>query len=246
MTPELANRVQAVVAGHLDIDPGRLADAGTTVVADPEAGIDGWVTLWPAAGHVVAHVPAPLADEVQAVVDDRPRDHRLSLDDLVAAWADRPTEIHRDHVYVLDPATFRPAEVTGEATVRRLDETDRDAFDRFLARCSEEDREEGEVDVADEMAAGVLLGERIAAVASVYTWRGFEDIGVLVDPDLRRRGYAAAAVSHLCQALAAEPVVACYRVDEVNTGSRAVAESLRLAPLGPMELIRLTRAQPSS
>jgi RimJ/RimL family protein N-acetyltransferase len=141
---------------------------------------------------------------------------------------------------VLDPATFRPASPAPGQQVRELTEADRDDFERFLAQCSEDDLEEGDVDIGGEheLTMGMQIEDRIVAVASMFEWRGFSDLGVLASPQFRRQGAGKTVVSALCERLLDGPRVVVYRYSLDNLSSAGVARSLALAPLGNAESVR--------
>ena len=80
--------------------------------------------------------------------------------------------------------------------------------------------------------------DRLVAVASMFEWRGFSDLGVLTVPELRRRGTGKAVVSAMCERLLDGPRVVVYRYSLDNLGSAGVARSLALAPLGVTESVR--------
>jgi RimJ/RimL family protein N-acetyltransferase len=134
----------------------------------------------------------------------------------------------------------RPASRAPDQQVRELTERVRDDLERFLGRCSPDEREDGDVDIGGEheLTVGTLIDGDIVAVASMFEWRGFSDLGVLTAPQLRRQGAGRAAVSALCQRLLDGPRVVVYRYSSENLASAGVARSLALAPLGVAESVR--------
>lgn len=220
---------------------GDLEIGGTTVIEVADREPDAWVALWPAGERVVTQVGPDVARRLRSVLADRPVGHRLTGDEVAAAcWPGRALDRQLQHLYVLDARRLPPVEAGPGRHARLLDESDRAAFDAFLARCSEDDREEGDVDIGGEheLTAGVYDGHRLVAVASMYAWRGFSDIGVLTDPAVRRQGVGRAAVAVLCRHLAehARPVV--YRHAADNLGSRGIARGLGLVPIGIADAVR--------
>jgi RimJ/RimL family protein N-acetyltransferase len=215
-------------------------EPGTSVLSDPQPPPTAWVSLWPVGRRVVTRVAPDVAEQLQAVLDELPPGHRMTADDVATCWPDRPIDRAPQHLHALDPATFRPASRAPDQQVRELTERDRDDLERFLGRCSPDEREDGDVDIGGEheLTVGTLIDGDIVAVASMFEWRGFSDLGVLTAPQLRRQGAGRAAVSALCQRLLDGPRVVVYRYSSENLASAGVARSLALAPLGVAESVR--------
>jgi RimJ/RimL family protein N-acetyltransferase len=129
-------------------------------------------------------------------------------------------------IYALDETLFRPFPVPAPYILRQLTIEDQSAFDAFLAQCSDEDKNEGDVSIDHIIAFGIFDGERIAAAASVFMWRGFIDIGILTDPAYRGRGFAKAAVSACAAHYLPGEYVVGYRHDALNRGSQGIAQGL--------------------
>jgi RimJ/RimL family protein N-acetyltransferase len=215
-------------------------EPGTSVLSDPQTPTTAWVSLWPVGQRVVTRVAPDVAEQLQAVLDGRPPGHRLTADDVATCWPDRPAERAPQRLHALDPATFRPASPAPGQQVRELTEVDRYDFEQFLGPCSRDDREEGDVDIGGEheLTMGMQIEDRIVAVASMFEWRGFSDLGVLTGPRLRRQGTGKAVVSALCQRLLDGPRVVLYRYSLDNLASAGVAHALALTPVGVAESVR--------
>jgi RimJ/RimL family protein N-acetyltransferase len=217
-----------------------LDEPGTSILSEPQTPPTAWVSLWPVGQRVVTRVAPEIAEQLRAVLKGLPPEHRLTADDVATCWPGQPTERAPQRLHVLDPATFRPASPAPGQQVRELTEADRDDFERFLAQCSEDDLEEGDVDIGGEhdLTMGVQVDGRIVAVTSMFEWRGFSDLGVVTVPQLRRQGTGKAVVSALCERLLDGPRVVVYRYSLDNLGSAGIARSLALAPLGVAESVR--------
>jgi predicted GNAT family acetyltransferase len=217
-----------------------LDEPGTSILPDPQTPPTAWVSLWPVGQRVVARVAPDIAGRLRAVLDELPPGHRMTADDVATCWPDQATEHAPQRLHALDPATFRPASPAPGQQVRELTEVDRDDLEEFLGRCSPDDREEGDVDIGGEheLTMGLHVGDRVVAVASMFEWRGFSDLGVLTEPQLRRQGSGKAVVSALCERLLEGPRVVVYRYSLDNLGSAGIARSLGLAPLGVAESVR--------
>ena len=213
---------------------------GTSIIADPQTRPTAWVSLWPVGQRVVTRVAPDVAVQLEAVRDELPPQHRMTADDVASCWPDRQTEQAPQRLHALDPATFRPASPAPGWQVRTLTERDRGGFERFLAQCAREDLEEGDVDIGGEheLTVGLQADGQIAAVASMFEWRGFSDLGVVTAPRFRRQGAGTAVVSALCERLLDGPRVVVYRYACDNLASAGVARSLGLAPVGTAESVR--------
>lgn len=194
---------------------------GTSILPDPQTPLTAWVSLWPVGQRVVTRVAPDIAEQLRVVLDGLPPGHRLTADDVARCWPDQQTERARQRLHVLDPAAFKPAPPAPGQQVRELTEADRDDFEEFLDRCSPDDREEGDVDIGGEheLIVGAWVDDGITAVASMFEWRGFSDLGVLAAPRLRRQGIGKAVVSALCERLLDGPRVVVYRYSLDNLGS---------------------------
>jgi RimJ/RimL family protein N-acetyltransferase len=217
-----------------------LDEPGTSVLPDPQTPPTAWVSLWPVGQRVVTRVAPDVAGQLREVLDGLPPGHRMTADDVATCWPDQPIDRAPQRLHALDLATFRPATPAPSQEVRELTEADRDDFAQFLDQCSPDDLEEGDVDIGGEheLTIGLRSGGRIVAVASMFEWRGFSDLGVLTAPRLRRQGAGAAVVSALCERLLDGPRVVVYRYSLDNLGSAGVARSLALAPVGVAESVR--------
>jgi RimJ/RimL family protein N-acetyltransferase len=217
-----------------------LDEPGTSILPDPQTPPTAWVSLWPMGQRVVTRVAPGIAEQLRAVLDELPPGHRMTVDDVATCWPAQPIEHAPQRLHALDPATFQPASPAPGQQVRELTEVDRDDFEEFLGQCSRDDREEGDVDIGGEheLTMGLQVGDRVVAVASMFEWRGFSDLGVLTAPQLRRQGSGKAVVSALCERLLDGSRVVVYRYSLDNLGSAGVARSLRLAPMGVTESVR--------
>ena len=217
-----------------------LDEPGTSILSDPQAPSTGWVSLWPVGQRVVTHVAPDVAEQLRTVLDRLPPQCRMTADDVATCWPDRLAEKAPQRLHALDPATFRPISPAPGQQVRELTEVDRDDLKQFLAQSSPDDLEEGDIDIGGEheLTVGLQVEDHVVAVASMFEWRGFSDLGVLTTPLSRRHGAGRAVVSALCERLLDGPRVVVYRYSLDNLGSAGIARSLGLAPLGIAESVR--------
>lgn len=213
---------------------------GTSLLADATLPPTGWVSLWPVGRRVVGRAAPQVIVRLEAVLSERPAGHRLTADDAALAWPRQRVETSRQRLYALDPSRFRPARPRPGQQVRRLGGDDRTAFAAFSDRCPSDDLDEGDVGIGGdhEVTVGVWAADRLVAVASMFAWRGFSDLGVVTDPAHRGQGAGSAAVSALCQHLATGPRVVVYRHVLDNHGSAGIARTLALTPIGVAESVR--------
>jgi GNAT superfamily N-acetyltransferase len=237
MTPELTARINQTWCEHFHLPADVASTPGTTLYKNEKWDADSFIVLWPVGQHLVLEF-APAAEEaVNQFMEQFPEDHRVTLDDFKRAWGD--VETSGLPMYAMDAAEFRPFHVSSPYILRQLTTEDQPAFDVFLAQCSAEDKDEGDVAIDHMIAFGIFDGERIAAAGSVFIWRGFIDIGILTDPAYRKKGFGKALVS-ACTAhyLAGDKVVG-YRHDVINIGSRGIAQGLNFTHYADVDMLKL-------
>lgn len=235
MHPQFRKQITTLLAAHYGIAPDDLDRPGTTLrPMDPDVWND-WMEMIPIGARVGVEVPPVLRERVEAVVAAHPADHLLSGADFVAAWGDEGAKVGRMKVYMLDLAEFRPFTPAPRYTVRALNESDRVAFDEFLARCPAEDRHDADISLDQEWPFAVFDGARMVAGASTYRWIGLVDVGVLTDPTYRGQGLGKAVVSAVAEHITAQGHIMCYRHAVENTGSQGIAEGLCLSLYATVE-----------
>lgn len=152
-------------------------------------------------------------------------------------------------------AVFRagtvPAAAAFHGTVRPLGPDDGRAVDVLLAACTPEDREEAEVALDHDPAVGAFTDGRLVAMATVFEWHGFRDVGVLTSPDARGRGAGRAAVRGAVEVLHAadDPGPVLYRHAAGHIASSRVAEGLGFPVVAGVCSVRTSgvcRAHPST
>lgn len=230
MNPDVWARTIRTWAEHFHLPPELLLQPGTTLFINPRLTPAGPVTLWTIGEHVVVETGPAREADLKAIIAQFPSDHCLTLDDLKRIWGEVRTESMP--LYALDADLFRPFPVLAPYTLRQLTPDDQPAFDAFLAQCSEDERQEGEVAIEHDIAFGIFDGERIAATSSVFVWRGFIDIGILTDPAYRGKGLGKAAVSVCCEYYLPGDRVVGYRHGANNLGSQGIASGLGFSYYG--------------
>lgn len=237
MFPDLMSRVNQTWLDHFQLPVEILSRLGTTVYKNEKWDADSYIILWPVGQHIVLEI-APAAEQaVQTLLAQLPSDHVLTLANFKDAWGE--VETSGTPMYALDAAEFRPFSVSLPYVLRQLTSSDQPAFDAFLAQCSEEDKDEGDVGIDHMIAFGVFDGERIAAAGSVFIWRGFIDIGILTDPAYRKKGFGKALVSACAAHYLLGDKVVGYRHDVLNVGSRGIAQGLNFTHYADVEMLKL-------
>jgi len=143
---------------------------------------------------------------------------------------DTPYEIDESYIGAHDAQSFRPVPVPEGVAVRRLAPGDRRALSALAKSLAPVERTLSQVSVKDEFVTGVFEGEELVGAASVVRWKGLWDVGVMVRPDRRRRGYGKIAVSGLCALVLHEGGIVQYRCDKSNAASVALMSALGFAP----------------
>lgn len=217
-------QLTAAWAAHFNMPAERLQVPGTTCTYLPTRDPEAWaVVLWPIGSHVIAQC----SDAAQAAVKDllARQPDRFCLDaETIATLPAGPLRCKvTEYLYVLEAENFIPFNVDPPLTIRRLVEADRSVFNSFQNRCEQQEVHEADVNPGHEMACGVFDGERLVAVASVYTWHGLADVGILTEPGYRGRGLGKAAVSWLASHYLAGDRLFAYRHGVENVASGKIA-----------------------
>jgi len=112
---------------------------------------------------------------------------------------------------------------------RKLEMEDKKIFDEFHNSCSKEDQEEGQVSIEDDFVYGLFDNEKLVAVCSLWNWGDISDIGILVHPDYRYKGYA----KTVCTALMLNANrTYLWRCEQENKGSHKLALSIGFKEVG--------------
>ncbi len=239
MTTTLLSQINTVWAAHFHLSLEVSQQAGTTLIIKDKRTRESWLTLWQVGQRIVIEIAPDLLAEVQQIIDALPTNPCLSAKDFDAVWGIETLDHSEMKMYVLEAAKFTPFTPAPHYLVRQLTPDDQPAFDDFLARCSEDDKDEGDVSIDHEIAFGIFDQQRIVAAASIFEWRGFIDIGVLTDPDYRKQGLGKAAVGRVCAHFLSGPRLIHYRHDVVNLGSQGIAEGLGFTYYATIESIML-------
>ena len=145
-----------------------------------------------------------------------------------------------DHLFYL-PVEERTATRSQRVTpvTRQLGEADADVFGVLCTEAPKEDLDEAFVELGHWLVFGTFVGDRLAAVASAYPWRGtrFADLGVVTLPGFRGRGCARATVQALSAAALEQGYEPQYRCQLRNAPSVALARSAGFQRFGTWDVI---------
>jgi GNAT superfamily N-acetyltransferase len=108
------------------------------------------------------------------------------------------------------------------------------------AACSKTEWDHGGTAVGDHPASGVLVNQRLVALAGYEVWcRSIAHISIVTHPDFRGRGFGRSAVAHLAARALAAGLVPQYRTLESNRASMRIAESLGFSRFATSIAVRL-------
>ncbi|WP_191966778.1 GNAT family N-acetyltransferase [Microbacterium testaceum] len=112
-----------------------------------------------------------------------------------------------------------------ESNTRRLTADDADAFAALAAAAPEDDFDEAFVKLDHWLVFGTFVDGRLAAVASMFPWRGTQlaDLGVITLPEFRGRGLARVTVLALAADALEQGYEPQYRCQLDNAPSVALA-----------------------
>lgn len=193
----------------------------------------------PADAHTAIALSAEVAEALEraGMRTDAPELDEAGVRSALAAAG---VELHgADNIYYFPAGHETAAETTAmPGVVRQLTADDRDLFEAFEARASEEDRDDAQVDLEDWAAFGVVVDGRLVSAASTYPWRGapLADFGVLTLADERGRSHARRLVRAMAHHASDLGLELQYRCQIDNAASNALAAAAGLQLFGQWEV----------
>ena len=200
--------------------------AGTTVLPMEKYAGEKVVIFWHIGEHAFVQLDPQYTSQVTDVLNDLPTGTSLSGNDLQRAWGDAVKSRDVGQIHYLFPPDLPPFAPTPPFTLRQLTEADAAHMTSLHDANTPADVEKGYVEVTHEIAFGCFADGQLAAAASGYTRTGFMDIGVLVHPSFRHKGFGKAVVGAVCEWSVRKGIIAQYRHNVLNPGSQGVANSL--------------------
>ena len=205
----LEKRVLALWGGLLGVEAGLLDRDGLVVVVDHrELAAERRATIRTARGTLLLAAPA---EEPVAVGDPA-----AYASDVTA----RPQGIGLLHYVTGPPGGDR------DPRVHVLGAVDRPLLDALQESAGATASEEADVDVEHPLAVGIAEGGRLLAIASLLEESDDAvDVGVLVDPEERRRRLGVAVVRDIAERVAGSNRLVQYRCDRENEASARLARA---------------------
>jgi GNAT superfamily N-acetyltransferase len=206
---ELEQRVLAHWGAVLRVTPAVLDREGYVVVADPrDFAADRRATIRIVRGTFLLAAPAE-----ESVARADPAGYCADVE----ARARAAGLLH--YLVALPPGD-------GDPRVRVLGPADRLLLDALKERAGADATEEADVEVDHPLAVGIVEDSSLLAIASLLEEENDTvDVGVLVDPDQRRRGLGAAVVRDLAGRAVSTGSLVQYRCNVENEPSASVARS---------------------
>ncbi len=145
-----------------------------------------------------------------------------------------------DNEFSLDKENYTPY-TNPDYEYRLLDSNDSILMDNFKAKCSDNDKDQGQVTLDDPIVIGAFDKEELIAVASIWEWAyDLNDIGVLVDPNYRRKKLGISVVSKLINEVINDKIC-IYRADYENIGSVKIANKLGFTPVTKIHRLKVLK-----
>ncbi|WP_168169758.1 GNAT family N-acetyltransferase [Candidatus Izimaplasma sp. ZiA1] len=137
-------------------------------------------------------------------------------------------ETDSTHIFFIDNLNFGTIQNSNKC--RELTSDDCKQFKIFLDSCSAEDKDQGMVSLEDDFIYGLFEDDLLVAVSSLWNWGDIlSDIGVLVHPNYRKKGYAKTVCQTLMSNIKRDFV---WRCDSTNNASYNLAVSIGFIPTG--------------
>jgi GNAT superfamily N-acetyltransferase len=169
---------------------------------------------------------------------------------LLAAPAEKPLAVADPEGFAADIAAraqavglfhYRadPPAATPDPRVRILTAADRALLEELHVTAGADATEEAEVDVEHPLAVGIVEEGRLLSIASLLDEsEDAVDVGVLVDPAVRRHGLGATVVSDIAGRAARTGKLVQYRCNRENTASANLARACGFALWGVLTIAR--------
>ncbi|WP_053948497.1 GNAT family N-acetyltransferase [Halolamina sediminis] len=224
LAPDTEDRIARHWAERLDCSPAVFSESGVTVV---DTATEGTIRLVRRSDALVVAAPADLQAALVEAADTLSDADLPATEAVTRALADSDTGVDAVHgpyfLGYVDEASFSPV----DTDARLLVGADRDAFERLRERVPGEEWARASPVFRPGQTAGLFVDGELAAVATL-THLPFPDVGVVVDPEHRGRGYGRAVVSTITKTAfdVDRNAVVRYRTRESAPASVALARSL--------------------
>ncbi|MBN1619556.1 GNAT family N-acetyltransferase [candidate division WOR-3 bacterium] len=141
-----------------------------------------------------------------------------------------------DQLFFTDREKYREILVSSEdILVRKLSPNDKIKFEEMTGECSEEDLDQGYVELDHTLVWGVFLKDRLVSIASAYAFGEDErlyDIGYVTHPDFRGKGHGSLCTSALTKDILSRGIIPQIRVQPHLLSSIALAKRIGFEEIG--------------
>ena len=238
MDPQTRDTVDGFWASYYGVAPEELCAPDPRVVV--HAGLAGYRGLQGfvrGGSGLVVSAPPEWVETLVRHIDSWSLESLLDTSHLLSLGLSAGTIVGPAFLGYTDTRHFQPAP---SLAVRRVERTDREAFEELREACDPEEWDHG--GGAFELPSAAWFEDgRILAVAHYEVWGGaIAHVGVVAEPGARGAGRGHAVVSAITGLALAEGLVPQYRTLETNAPSLAVANDLGFEAYARTISVRLT------
>jgi len=214
---------------------------GTTLVPDEKYAKQNLVILWHIGKHSFALFDPSDTTLLRDILVQLPINTSLYGDNIQQVLGINAISSHDINlIHYLPPADLPDLATPRSFHVRELALSDQEYLSALRSNCTPEEVSNGYVDMNHEIVFGCFHDNELVSAASGYRMAGFINIAVLTHAKFRKLGLAKVVVGALCKWAVAHNLIAQYRCNTHNTGSRGVARSLNFRHYFSSESIVIT------
>jgi len=219
-----------------------LGQSGTSLLPDEKYANQHMIILWHIGKHTFALFDPSYTEWLQEITIRLPINKSLSGDTIRQVLGVNSIASHdMGLIHYLSPPDLPNLAAPHSFNVRALTPSDQGYLSILHSNCTPEEVDDGYVEIDHEVVFGGFQNDELVSAASGYRMAGFMDIGVLTHPKFRKLGLGKVVVGALCTCAIGHNLIAQYRYDSQNAGSRAIATSLNFRHYFSSESIVLTR-----
>lgn len=204
-----------------------LQQEGTTLIPDEKYANQNIIILWHIGKHTFALFDPSYIELLSGVIAQSPLNTSLSGD-----YIQKVSDINSIEspdiglIHYLPPSDLPNLTVPHTFNLRKLSPSDKDHLSALHNNCTPEEVDDGYVEIDHEVIFGCFHNNELVSAASGYRMASFMDIGVLTHSNFRKSGLGKVVVGALCAWAISQNIIAQYRCNIQNTGSRGMARSL--------------------
>ena len=242
---ELEQVVYGYWAKRFDCDQEDFAHSGTLVIKEEELDETGKIHIYHIGRMSIVRV-APFLAKQAGLPDSYDRDFGSLTADKFQALVAEENRVELESTLLdcyLGPQELKCFVAGGDFTTRRLyADNDHSYLLSLYEACTEADLDEAEISIEepDPVIYGIFAGGQLVAYASHRYWdEVIADMGVLVHPRYRGRGFGKAVVSALCEWCIGNGVVPMYRVFNDHPHSLRIPQALGFKEMVVIETLKI-------